>query len=85
MKEKIINRFYLGYSIIVIALLLTILSALVAVSIVKLGNTDRIIMNELKGKLSRISAAAVVLPFEERSDNLLLLGLLHQELTRQLD
>jgi len=84
MKEKIISRFYLGYSIIAISLLLTILSALVAVAIVKLGNTDRTIMNELKGKLSRISAAAVVLPFEERSDNLLLLGLLHQELTDQL-
>lgn len=84
MKEKIISRFYLGYSIIAIALLLTILSALVAVTIVKLDNTDRIIMNELKGKLSRISAAAVLLPFKERSDNLLLLGLLHRELTGQL-
>ena len=39
-KEKIISRFYLGYSIIAIALLLTILSALVAVGIVKLGNTE---------------------------------------------
>jgi len=84
-KEKIISRFYLGYSIIAIALLLTILSALTAVTIVKLGNTDRTIMNELKGKLSRISAAAVVLPFKERSDNLLLLGLLHEELTGQLE
>jgi len=84
-KEKIISRFYIGYSIIAIALLLTLLSALVAVSIVKLGNTDRTILNELKGKLSRISAAAVVLPFKETSDNLLLLGLLHQELTSQLE
>lgn len=84
MKEKIISRFYFGYSIIAISLLLTILSTLVAVAIVKLGNTDRTIMNELKGKLSRISAAAVVLPFKERSDNLLLLGLLHQELADQL-
>jgi len=84
-KEKIISRFYLGYSIIAIALLLTILSALVAVGIVKLGNTDRTIMNELKSKLSRISAAAVVLPFKEGSDNLLLLGLLHEELTSQLE
>lgn len=85
MKEKIVGRFYLGYSVIAIALMLTILSALIAVGIAKLDNTNRIIMNELKGKISRINAAAIVLPFKKSSDNLLRLALLHQELTGQLE